>query len=108
MITLEQIARQFPPHLILQKKAMLREYLQIVIDYFDVVFLFAQNAQPDYAYLDAKMAAGTPDLLRSAIFKLLDQVDLEELADDVRPFLFHPEDDKRVRYFREFWESVNL
>ena len=31
MITLEQIARQFPLHLILQKKAMLREYLQIVI-----------------------------------------------------------------------------
>lgn len=77
-------------------------------DYFDVVFLFSQNAQPDYGYLDAKMSAGTPELLRTAIFTLLDTVDLDELAADVRPFLFSPEDDRRVRYFREFWESVKL
>ena len=99
-----------PPNLLLAQKlyTLVNRPRAKGRDYFDVVFLFAQNAQPDYAYLDAKMAAGTPDLLRSAIFKLLDQVDLEELADDVRPFLFYPEDDKRVRYFREFWESVNL
>ncbi len=77
-------------------------------DYFDVVFLFSQNARPDYAYLEAKMGAGTPELLRIAIFNLLDKVNLDELADDVRPFLFYPEDDRRVRYFREFWEEVKL
>ncbi len=77
-------------------------------DYFDVVFLFSINAKPDYAYLDAKMSAGTPELLRQAIFNLLEQVDLDELATDVRPFLFNPDDDRRVRYFREFWEQVEL
>jgi len=77
-------------------------------DYFDVVFLFSKNIRPDYGYLDAKMKAGTPELLRNAIADLLDQVDLEQLAADVRPFLFYPDDDRRVRYFREFWESVPL
>lgn len=77
-------------------------------DYFDVVFLFSINAKPDYVYLDAKMSAGTPELLRQAIFNLLEQVNLDELATDVRPFLFNPDDDRRVRYFREFWEQVQL
>ncbi len=77
-------------------------------DYFDIVYLFSLGHQPDYDYLEAKMSAGTPALLRAAIFELLDRVDLNELADDVRPFLFNPDDDRRVRYFREFWEQVKL
>ncbi|MCB0522349.1 MAG: nucleotidyl transferase AbiEii/AbiGii toxin family protein [Lewinellaceae bacterium] len=77
-------------------------------DYFDVVFLFSKNARPDYGYLEAKMSAGTPELLRAAIFEQLKKVDLEELAADVRPFLFFPEDDRRVRYFSAFWEQVVL
>jgi predicted nucleotidyltransferase component of viral defense system len=77
-------------------------------DYFDVVFLFSQNIQPDYAYLEAKMSAGTPGKLRATILNLLDQVDLDALAADVQPFLFYPEDDRRVRYFREFWEGLKL
>lgn len=77
-------------------------------DYYDVVFLFSQSVKPNYAYLDAKMSAGTPELLRTAIFGLLDRVNLQDLAADVRPFLFFPEEDRRVRYFREFWEQVEL
>lgn len=77
-------------------------------DYFDIVFLFSQGYQPNYAYLEAKMSAGTPELLRAAISKLLSRVDLTELAADVRPFLFNPDDDRRVRYFQEFWEQVKL
>jgi len=77
-------------------------------DYYDVVFLFSQSVKPNYAYLDAKMSAGDPSTLRKAIFDLLERVDLEELANDVRPFLFFPEEDRRVRYFREFWEQVEL
>lgn len=77
-------------------------------DYYDVVFLFSQSCKPNYDYLDAKMSAGTPELLRAAIFNLLERVNLEELAADVRPFLFFPEEDRRVRYFRAFWEQVDL
>ena len=54
------------------------------------------------------MGAGTPEKLRSAIFELLGTVNLDDLAADVRPFLFYPEDDRRVRYFGEFWEGVVL
>ena len=77
-------------------------------DYIDVVFLFSQNHLPDYAYLDAKMSAGTPELLRAAISRLLDSVNIDALAAEVRPFLFNPDDDRRVRFFREFWEQVKL
>lgn len=77
-------------------------------DYFDVVFLFSQNIKPDYDYLDAKMAAGTPELLRTAIFNVLESVNLDQLAAEVRPFLFYPEDDRRVRSFKMFWEQLAL
>jgi len=77
-------------------------------DYYDVVFLFSQSIQPNYAYLDTKMSAGTSDLLRAAIFGMLDQVNLDDLAADVRPYLFYPEEDRWVRNFREFWEQVRL
>lgn len=77
-------------------------------DYYDVVFLFSKNLKPDYRFLALKMSAGTPVLLRQAIFELLAQVDLDALASEVRPFLFNPDDDRRVRYFREFWEQVQL
>lgn len=99
-----------PPSLLLAQKlyALVNRPRAKGRDYFDVVFLFSQNHQPDYAYLEAKMSAGTPELLRTAIFSLLSQVDLDELASDVRPFLFNPDDDRRVRYFREFWEQVKL
>jgi predicted nucleotidyltransferase component of viral defense system len=77
-------------------------------DYYDIVFLFSQNVKPDYGYLGAKMSAGSPTLLRRAILELLEKTDLEELARELRPFLFNPDDDKRVRYFKAFWEQVNL
>ncbi len=77
-------------------------------DFFDVVFLFSINAKPDYVFLENKMQAGTPELLRNAISKELEKMDLEALSADVQPFLFNPDDDRRVRYFREFWEQVLL
>jgi predicted nucleotidyltransferase component of viral defense system len=77
-------------------------------DYFDVVFLFSKNIKPDYGFLEQKMAAGSPESLRTAISNLLDRVNLAELAAEVRPFLFNPDDDRRVVYFRDFWELVVL
>lgn len=77
-------------------------------DFFDAVFLFSLGVRPNYDYLESKMSAGTPERLRAAIFDIIDKIDLEEMAADVRPFLFYPNDDRKVRYFREFWEQVNL
>jgi predicted nucleotidyltransferase component of viral defense system len=77
-------------------------------DYFDIVFLFSQNIKPDYKYLESKMSVGAPELLRQSILELLEKVDLNELAAEVRPFLFYPEDERRVKYFKQFWEQVAL
>jgi predicted nucleotidyltransferase component of viral defense system len=77
-------------------------------DFFDVVHLFSLGAKPDYNYLEQKMSAGTPRKLKIAIEKHLDITDLELMASDVRPFLFQPEDDKRVKYFKEFWNGLVL
>lgn len=99
-----------PPNLLLSQKlyTLVNRPRAKGRDYFDVVFLFSLGVQPDYKYLNIKMSAGTPDSLRQIILDLLDRVDLEVLAADVRPFLFNPEDDRRVRYFRGFWEQVKL
>lgn len=99
-----------PPQLLLSQKlyTLINRPRPKGRDYYDVVFLFSKNIQPDYRFLDLKMSAGTPESLRKVIFEQLERVDLDELANEVRPFLFYPEDDRRVRYFREFWEQVRL
>lgn len=77
-------------------------------DFYDVVFLFSRNIKPDYKYLEIKMSAGTPEALRASISNTLEKVNLDELAAEVQPFLFNPDDDRRVRYFQSFWEQVAL
>ncbi len=77
-------------------------------DYYDVVFLLSRGYKPNYAYLSTKMDIEHPNALREIIRKKLDQVDLDQLAIDLQPFLFVSTDDRRVRYFREFWEGVQL
>ncbi|MDX2283037.1 MAG: hypothetical protein NW241_02700 [Bacteroidia bacterium] len=77
-------------------------------DFFDIVFLFSLGYKPDYAYLEARMGAGTPDLLRQAVLETLGSIDLDRLAEDVRPFLFSSSEVRKVRYFKKFWEQAAL
>jgi len=76
-------------------------------DFFDVVFLMGKT-KPDYGYLKNKLGIKDKGELRSRLLALCDNVDLEMLARDVRPFLFNPEDSKKVRLFSDFISNVKL
>jgi len=76
-------------------------------DFFDVVFLMGKT-KPDYGYLKNKLGIKDKEELRSRLIVLCDNIDLEMLARDVRPFLFNPEDSKKVRLFSDFISNVKL
>lgn len=68
-------------------------------DFFDLVFLMSRDIKPDYSYLDAKLSISNPDAVKEEILDKCDQLDMKEMADDVRPFLFEHSDVKKVERF---------
>lgn len=70
-------------------------------DFYDAVFL-AGKAKPDFSYL--KERAGIPDKegLKSALLEACAKLDFKLLARDVEPFLFSPDDAKKVLLFLEY------
>src|SRR5680860_84758 len=61
-------------------------------DFFDIVFLLSQEQTPNYEYLFAKLGIESPEMLRHRIIEKCEQLDMKEMAQDVRPFLFNPKD----------------
>lgn len=70
-------------------------------DFFDLVYLMSRNVQPNYSYLDAKLSISSADALKKEILDKCDQLDMEEMANDVRPFLFDNSDAKKVLRFTD-------
>jgi predicted nucleotidyltransferase component of viral defense system len=77
-------------------------------DFFDIVFLLGKGNTPDYDYLNAKTGIGNPDDLRSIVLDKCNKLDMEEMATDVKPFLFNPKDEKKILLFPEYMEQVKL
>ena len=68
-------------------------------DFFDLVFLMGRNIQPDYEYLENKLSVSDPEALKNVLLEKCRQLDMEEMAKDVEPFLFKPTDRKKVIQF---------
>jgi len=76
-------------------------------DFFDAVFLLGRT-KPNYAFLDFKIKVSDPEELRMYLLEVCNQFDFKELANDVKPFLFHPKDVKRIELFPEFIKTADL
>jgi len=74
-------------------------------DIYDIIFLFART-QPDFAYLGKKK--GISDLidLKKKLLVFVKGLDLADLANDVKPYLFAPEDVSKILLFEEFIKSL--
>lgn len=70
-------------------------------DFFDVVFLFSLT-KPNYNYLQTKDGLHNLTELKARMLEVVSGIELKVLAKDVLPFLFNPEDIKRVTLFKEF------
>ncbi|TVR33497.1 MAG: nucleotidyl transferase AbiEii/AbiGii toxin family protein [Balneolaceae bacterium] len=68
-------------------------------DFFDLVFLMSRNIQPDYNYLEEKISVSDSEALKNVLLEKCRQLDMDEMARDVEPFLFKPTDRKKVEQF---------
>lgn len=77
-------------------------------DFFDIVFLLGQGQKPNYDYLEFKAGINTPEKLVEKIVDHCAALDMVEMANDVRPFLFDPKDEKKVVHFIEYIKQSRL
>lgn len=77
-------------------------------DFFDIVFLLSKINKPDYGYLDQKLGIDTADKLKEKILETCARLNLKEVAADVAPFLFNPEDARKIILFEQYIRQVNI
>ena len=77
-------------------------------DFFDVVFLLSKIDAPNYDYLKMKLGIKNGSELKTSILNHCASIDMEEMARDVQPFLFNPNDVNKVRLFEEYLSGKDL
>ena len=70
-------------------------------DFYDLVFLMSRNVQPNYEYLNEKISVSNANSLKNIVLEKCQQLNMEEMAKDVEPFLFKPTDRKKVVQFED-------
>ncbi len=76
-------------------------------DFYDIVFL-SSLTKPNYAYLKLKLGCKDAKTLREKILQHIKKLNFKELGADVRPFLFNPDDARKVDLFPEFIAQASL
>lgn len=77
-------------------------------DFFDIVFLLSLIDQPNYDYLKMKLNITSAAELKKAVLNRCKEINMQEMATDVQPFLFNSADVKKVLLFSDFLAQVNL
>jgi len=77
-------------------------------DFFDVVFLLSKITAPNYDYLEMKIGIKNSSELKMNVLKHCSSIDMEEMARDVQPFLFNPNDVNKIRLFEEYLSGKDL
>ena len=77
-------------------------------DFYDVVFLLGRNIRPNYNYLEQKIKISNADELKESLKEKLNQLNMKEMANDVTPFLFNANDEKKVLLFEKYITSTEL
>ena len=70
-------------------------------DFFDIIFLLSM-IRPNYAYLEQKIQVRNRQELKKKLQTGLQEIDLTGIVKDVEPFLFNPEDSKKIQLFKEY------
>lgn len=70
-------------------------------DFFDAMFLL-QSTQPDAEFLQNKFGQKSLETITEEVLSVIKDVDWDEVGDDVKPFLFNPNDASSLKFFPEF------
>lgn len=76
-------------------------------DFFDIVFLLSLT-KPNYKYLAKKIGINKEDQLREKLLARCKKLNMKQVANDVKPFLFNPNDMKKVELFTDYVRQVDL
>lgn len=77
-------------------------------DFFDVVFLLSLVKSPNYDYLQKKIKVSNPKKLKEKILQKCASLNMQEMANDVAPFLFDTADLNKVKLFAEYLKQEKL
>jgi len=77
-------------------------------DFFDVIFLLSLIDQPNYDYLKMKLNITQASDLKTRVIERCGQLDMQEMAKDVAPFLFNPSDVKKILHFPDYLKQITL
>ncbi len=77
-------------------------------DFFDIVYLMSLNVKPDFAFLEQKQGITNGTQLKSTILEHCQKLDMNDMANDVAPFLFNANDVKKIQHFEAFLIHENL
>jgi len=77
-------------------------------DFFDLIYLMTRSIQPDWAYLSLKLEMDNKETLKAALLGHCSRISMDEMADDVAPFLFNPADRQKIILFpalvKQYWQ----
>lgn len=74
-------------------------------DFFDVIFLMGKGISPNYDYFNVKTNINDKKALKLAILNHCHSIDMHAMQHDVAPFLFDPNDSKKVGSFVTYFEQ---
>jgi len=75
-------------------------------DFYDIVFILSKIKEPDYSYLEQKLGIKNPAQLKEAILNHCSTLNMNEMANDVAPFLFQPSEVIQVQRFPSYLRSI--
>ncbi|MCE5329764.1 nucleotidyl transferase AbiEii/AbiGii toxin family protein [bacterium] len=74
-------------------------------DLYDIIFLFGM-AKPDQGYLISKIGTGDIGKIKELLVSKIGNLNLAQVAQDVKPFLFDPSDIKKIELFTDYIKSL--
>jgi len=77
-------------------------------DFFDLVFLMGKNIIPNMAYLEQKIGIITTEELTILLLDKCNTLNMDEMTRDVAPFLFSENDQKRIKFFKDYLEGFSF
>ena len=76
-------------------------------DFFDIMFLLSMT-KPNYKYLQQKVGIKNEAQLKEKLLERCKKLNMKQMANDVKPFLFNPSDMKKVELFADYIRQVDL
>lgn len=76
-------------------------------DFFDIMFLFGKT-RPNYEFLSQKIGVKNSEELVKYIFDNGREIDFKSLENDLKPFIFKPNDEKRISGFLDYIDTLSF